>query len=84
LVVVAEQRDTEAPPARGLIMSEELHFNGKGDAKAAIRAAVRYLLQGTSVSDRGDIVQQIIAIVSEVARSLPGGYDPLDDGMPGG
>ena len=36
-------------------------------------------------SDRGDIVQQIIAIVSEVARGLPpGGSDPLDVGMPGG
>ena len=42
-------------------------------------------LEGTSGSDRGDIVQEIIAIVSEVAHSLPpGGYDPLDDGMPGG
>jgi hypothetical protein len=30
-------------------------------------------------------VQEIIAIVREVAHSLPpGGYDPLDDGMPGG
>jgi hypothetical protein len=34
---------------------------------------------------RGDIVQEIIAIVSEVAHSLPPrGYDALDDGMPGG
>jgi hypothetical protein len=58
---------------------------GEDDAKAEIRAAVRYLLEGTTGSDRGDIVQEIIAIVSEVAHSLPlGGYDPLDDGMPGG
>jgi hypothetical protein len=54
-------------------------------AKAAIRAAVRYLLEGTSGSDRGDIVQEIITIVSEVARGLqPDCYDPLDDAMPGG
>jgi hypothetical protein len=65
-------------------MSDEFHFNGEDDAKAEIRAAVRYLLEGTSGSDRGDIVQEIIAIVSEVAHGLPPGHDPLDDGMPGG
>ena len=66
-------------------MSDEFHFGGEDDAKAEIRAAVRYLLEGTAGSDRGDIVQEIIASVSEVAHSLPpGGYDPLDDGMPGG
>ena len=65
-------------------MSDEFHFNGEDDAKAEIRAAVRHLLEGTSGSDRGDIVQEIIAIVSEVAHGLPPGHDPLDDGMPGG
>jgi hypothetical protein len=66
-------------------MSDEFHFNSEDDAKAEIRAAVRYLLEGARGSDRGDIVQEIIAIVSEVARGLPAsGYDPLDDGMPGG
>jgi hypothetical protein len=66
-------------------MSVEFHFTGEDDAKAQIRAAARYLLEGSRGSDRGDIVQEIIAIVSEVARGLPpGGYDPLDDGMPGG
>jgi hypothetical protein len=60
-------------------------FSGEDDAKSQIRAAVRYLLQGTGGSDRGDVVQQIIAIVNEVARGLPpGGSDPLDEGMPGG
>jgi hypothetical protein len=60
-------------------------FSGEDDAKAAIRAAVRYLLQSTGGSDRGDVVQQIVAIVNEVARGLPpGGSDPLDEGMPGG
>ena len=66
-------------------MSDEFHFNGEDDARAEIRAAVRYLLEGAAGSERGKIVQKIIAIVSEVAHSLPpGGYDPLDDGMPGG
>jgi hypothetical protein len=61
-------------------------FSGEDDARAEIRAAVRYLLQGAAGSDRGDIVQQIIAIVNEVARGLPphGESDPLDEGMPGG
>jgi hypothetical protein len=49
-------------------MSDEFHFNGEDHAKAEIRAAVRYLLEGTSGSDRGDIVQEIIAIVNAVAR----------------
>ena len=66
-------------------MSDEFHFNGEDDAKAEIRAAVRYLLKGAAGSDRGDIMREIIAIVNEVARGpLSGGQDPLDDGMPGG
>ena len=62
------------------------NFDGEESAKAAIRAACRYLLEGASGSDRGDIVTEIVAIVNEVARGLPpgGGHDPLDDGMPGG
>lgn len=63
-------------------MTDDFHFNGEDDAKAEIRAAARYLLKGAAGSDRGDIVNEIIAIVNEVARS--GGLDPLDDGMPGG
>jgi hypothetical protein len=35
-----------------------------------------------SGADRGDIVRQIIAIVSEEARGL--GDNALDEGMPGG
>ena len=69
---------------RGSVMSVEFHFNSEDDAKAEIRDAVRYLLEGSSGSDRGDIVHGIMAIVSEVAHSLPPGEDPLDDGMPGG
>lgn len=66
-------------------MSETFQFSGEDDAKARIRAAVRYLLDGSAGSDRGDIVQEIMAIVSNAARGLlPEGNDPLDDGMPGG
>jgi len=54
-------------------MSNEFQFNGEEDAKAEIRAAVRYLLEGSRGSDRGDIVQEIMAIVSEVARGVPPG-----------
>jgi acyl-CoA reductase-like NAD-dependent aldehyde dehydrogenase len=49
-------------------------FDGTEDAKAAIRAAVQYLLKESSASDRGDILREIVEIVSEVARGLaPGG-----------
>jgi hypothetical protein len=56
----------------GPVMSDEFdrEFGGAADAKAEIRAAVRYLLKGAAGSDRGDIVREIIAIVSEVARGL--------------
>jgi hypothetical protein len=64
---------------------DDWDFAGADDAKAEIRAAVRYLLKGAAGSDRGDIVRVIVEIVNEVARGLPpGGQDPLDDGMPGG
>jgi hypothetical protein len=68
-------------------MSDELDwaFSGPDDAKAEIRAAVRYLLKGIAGSDRGDIVREIIAIVNEVAGGRPPDErDALDDGMPGG
>jgi hypothetical protein len=68
-------------------MSDEFDwdFSDPDDAKAEIRAAVCYLLNGAAGSDRGDIVGEIIAIVHEVARGLPpDGQDPPDEGMPGG
>jgi hypothetical protein len=71
--------------ALGAIMSDEddWDFAGAADAKVTIRAAVRYLLRGTTDGVRGDIVQEIISIVRQVAaRSRPG--QPLDDDMPGG
>jgi hypothetical protein len=62
---------------------DDWDFAGADDAKAAIRAAVRYLLKSAAGSDRGDIAREIIEIVNEVARGLPpSGQDPLDDGMP--
>jgi hypothetical protein len=36
-----------------------------GDAKAVIRTAVGYLLRGATGGARGDIVQEIIAIVRQ-------------------
>jgi hypothetical protein len=68
-------------------MSDEFgwEFSGAADAKAEIRLAVEYLLAGTNVSARGDIVQEIIEIVCDVANGLPAdSTDPLDDGFPGG
>ena len=46
-------------------------FAGADDAKATIRAAVRYLLKDAAGSDRGDIVEEIIAIVRDTANGLP-------------
>jgi hypothetical protein len=69
-------------------MSDELDWNfvDKDDAKAEIRAAVEYLLRGMTGGSRGDIVQEIIAIVRDVANGQlpPGRPDPLDNVMPGG
>jgi hypothetical protein len=56
--------------------------SSKHTAKAEIRAAVEYLLRGATGGARGDIVQEIIAIVRDVANGQR--PDPLDDDMPGG
>jgi hypothetical protein len=64
---------------------DDWEFAGPDDAKAEIRAAVEYLLRGATGGGRGDIVQEIIAIVRQVAHGLPRERpDPLDDDMPGG
>jgi hypothetical protein len=68
-------------------MSDELDWNfvDNDDAKAEIRAAVKYLLNGVSGSARADTVLEIIEIVRAVANGLPPEQpDPLDDGLPGG
>jgi hypothetical protein len=60
---------------------DDWDFAGNDDAKMTIRAAVRYLLRGTTEGARGDIVQEI---VRQVASAPPTGQpDPLDD-KPGG
>jgi hypothetical protein len=72
---------------RGVVMSDQddWEFAGQDDAKAEIRAAVQYLLKGAFGSTRGDMVQEIIEIVHDVANGLPPGqHTPLDDGLPGG
>jgi hypothetical protein len=64
---------------------DDWEFAGPDDAKAEIRAAAGYLLRGAIGGARGDIVQEIIAIVRQVAGGLP--PEPpnsLDDGLPGG
>jgi hypothetical protein len=64
---------------------DDWDFAGADDAKAEIRAAVGYLLKGATGGTRGDIVQEIIAIVRQVANGLPSDQpDSLDDGLPGG
>ena len=64
---------------------DDRDFAGPDDAKAEIRAAVAYLLNGVAGSDRGDIVREVIEIVKEVALGLPpGAQDPFDGELPGG
>jgi hypothetical protein len=68
-------------------MSDEHDWNfvNEDEAKTEIRAAVEYLLRGATGRARGDIVQEIIAIVRQVASGLPlETANPLDDDMPGG
>jgi hypothetical protein len=61
------------------------HLRLVNDAKAEIRAAVGYLLRGATGGARGDIVQEIITIVRDVAHGLPPERpNSLDDGLPGG
>jgi len=46
---------------------------------------VEYLLRDATGGTRGDIVQEIIAIVRQVASGLPPEQpNPLDVGFPGG
>ena len=61
------------------------NFANEEEAKTEIRAAVEYLLRGATGGARGDIVQEIIAIVRQVASGLPPETaNPLDDDVPGG
>jgi hypothetical protein len=68
-------------------MSDEFDwaFSGRDDAKAEIRAAVRYLFEGAAGTDRDAVVLEIMEIMRQVATGLPSEQrTPLDDGMPGG
>jgi hypothetical protein len=63
---------------------DDWDFAGADDAKATIRAAVRYLLTGAAGSDRGDIVVELIEMVRRAAQGEPPDQpDPFDD-PPGG
>ena len=67
------------------VRSGRLGVCGPGRRQAETRAAVGYLLRGATGGARGDIVQEIIAIVRQVASGLPPEQgNPLDDGLPGG
>ena len=46
---------------------DDWEFVDPDDAKAEIRAAVEYLLRGATGGARGDIVQEIIAMVRQAA-----------------
>ncbi len=64
---------------------DDAEFAGADDAKVTIRAAVRYLLRGTTGGERGDIVQGIITIVRQVANGPQRDQaNPFDDDSPGG
>ncbi len=74
-----------ASEAMSMSDQDDWEFAGPDDAKAEIRAAVGYLLRGATGGARGDIVQEIITIVRQVASGLPPEQgNPLDDGLPGG
>src|ERR1700682_3432942 len=75
----------KAPEAMSMSDQDDWKFAGADDAKAEIRAAVEYLLRDATGGARGEIVQEIIPIVRQVASGLPPEQsDPLDVGLPGG
>ena len=73
--------------ARGTVMSdqEDRDFAGADDAKAKLRAAMAYLLKGTTGMARHAIALEIMDTLRQVANGWPPGQpDPLDDDLPGG
>ena len=78
MALVCEQR--YASEAMSMSDQDDWEFAGPDDAKGKIRAAV---LRGAIGGARGDIVQEINAIVRAVASGLPP-ETALDDDMPGG
>jgi hypothetical protein len=72
-------------PEAAISDQNDWEFAGADGAKAEIRAAVGYLLRGTTGGARGDITQAIISIVRQVAAGLPPVQpNSLGDGLPGG
>ena len=68
-------------------MSDEFDsdFADADDAKAKLRAAMAYLLKGTTNTARHVAALEIMEILRQVANELPSGQsDPLDDDLPGG
>lgn len=67
-------------------MPELADFAGDDEAKVTIRAAVKYLLQGTTDGVRGDKLQGIITLVRQAANEPPPSKQPhpFDDDAPGG
>jgi hypothetical protein len=57
---------------------DDWEFAGPDDAKAEIRAAVRYLLKDTSGAARHVIALEVMEIVRQVANGMPPGQpNPL-------
>ena len=80
--LVCKQR--YASEAMSMSDQDDWKFVDPDDAKAEIRAAVGYLLRGATGGARRDIMQEIIAIVRQVASGLPPEPpNPLDDGLSG-
>jgi hypothetical protein len=63
---------------------DDWDFAGADDAKAEIRAAMAYLLKGTTGTARHVAALEIMEILRQVANASPGQPDPFDDDMPGG
>jgi hypothetical protein len=71
--------------ALAYLTNVDWEFAGPDDAKAEIRAAVRYLLKDATGATRDRIALKFIEIVRQVANGLPAEPgSPLDDGMPSG
>jgi hypothetical protein len=65
--------------------TDDWDFAGADDAKAKLRAAMAYLLEGTTGHARAAAALEIVEILRQVAHGLPpGALDPLDDDLPGG
>ena len=64
---------------------DDWDFAGEDDAKAKLRAAMAYLLKGTTGMARHAIALEIMDTLRQVANGWPPGQpDPLDDDLPGG